>query len=84
MSKITNAFEDDDIMFMGKYKGQRIGDLKSEYLLWMWDEFLHQHEIDIPLTDRERLAAYIIQGIDDLQKEAKDYILQVRPKFLSR
>lgn len=63
-------FEDDDIMFMGKYRGQRLEKVPAGYLLWMWDAFLWNHE---GFDDKMRLKLYIQNSFTALVMDAPDY-----------
>lgn len=56
------AYNDDDLMPFGKYKGERLMDLRASYLLWFWEQR--------PLSDI-RLENYIHNSLECLRQEQK-------------
>lgn len=67
-------------MPFGKFKGIPMEDVKADYLLWLWDEGIHELPIDLPLpTGRHQVARYIRENFRALETEARDYIVQHPP-----
>jgi hypothetical protein len=54
------AFTDDDPMPFGKYKGERLEEVPSEYLHWLW------HETDVHQRNPP-LANYIWNSQEDIK-----------------
>lgn len=69
---MSEQLTDESLMPFGKHAGTKLADVPAKYLLWLWDNGLHR--------ETSRLAAYIKDAFSALESEAKDYIVQNRPK----
>lgn len=58
---------DEDKMPFGKHKGKRMADVPADYLLWLWDNGVHQEP-------GKPVHGYIKENFKQLEKLAKDYI----------
>lgn len=66
------AYEDTDIMPFGAHIDKRLEDVPAQYLLFLWDSWLHtctnqKHR-------RYPLYAYVYNNYSALQMDAPDYI----------
>lgn len=57
--------KDSDLMPFGKYKGEKLGDVPADYLLWLVD----QGNVRVRYPE---LYRYVDQGRAHLEKEAKN------------
>jgi hypothetical protein len=82
------AYTDASIMPFGKHSGTRLEDVPAQYLLWLWDNGVHEYagkhseESKNPglkkgyIQDKINLADYIRSNFAALETEASDYIVQ--------
>jgi uncharacterized protein (DUF3820 family) len=63
----SSVFTDDTPMPFGKFKGKRLGDVKPDYLLWLWDNGMAE-------DTGKSIHAYIKQNFKRLETTAEDYI----------
>lgn len=61
---MNNILEDNSLMPYGKHKGTPMGEIKADYLLWLYVN---------DKTNKE-VRAYIEENLDVLNKEAKDNV----------
>lgn len=38
MPQPVQKWQDDTMMPVGKYRGERLGDIPDDYLFWLWDQ----------------------------------------------
>lgn len=69
----NDALKDSDLLWFGKHKNQRLEDVPASYLLWLWNDGL-RHELQAN-TERGRLARHIANGMNALQRESPDTIV---------
>lgn len=63
-----------NIMHFGKYKGQRIGDIPAQYLIWLWNGAGMSKKTKLGGEDG-KLARYILKESNNLMKECPDVIM---------
>lgn len=64
---------DQSLMPFGKYAGAKMEEVPAKYLLWLWDNGVHQE------AGRD-LHNYIKESFSALETECKDYIVKYPPK----
>lgn len=64
--KLEPTFEDDDLMYFGKHKGECFGDIPVEYFHWIWTNKVYAGNI--------RMENYLKNNMDALKMENKDLI----------
>lgn len=58
--------KDSDLMPFGKYKGEKLGDVPAEYLLWVFDN------VNRPGEMFQSVRQYIKDNLKALEKEIKN------------
>jgi hypothetical protein len=69
--------DDDYEMTFGKYRGTKIGEVPSGYLLWLWDNGLWDDQVRGAADDPVR--QYIVKHFNALETECPDRIVIHRP-----
>lgn len=66
-------YDEDNIMHFGKYRGQRLGDIPADYLIWLWNKGFNAKHWQ--KDDDGRLSRWIEKQIPFLEKECPDKII---------
>lgn len=71
MENTGNTFTDETLMPFGKFKGQKLANVPSSYLLWMHGELKVKRLSGPAFRDHVRLLEYINENMDVLKTESK-------------
>ncbi len=73
------AFDDEDLMPFGKFKGKRLADVPADYLLWYYDTCREKSADGLDAT-YPAVFGFIEAKWGRLQKEAEDYESKYKPR----
>lgn len=68
--KLEPTLTDDDVMPFGKHKGELVNDVPASYLLWLWDNGVHEDDSENMLP----LKNYIINNWDEIRGNAPNTV----------
>lgn len=61
-------FNDETIMFFGKYAGVKLANVPDDYLLWYWSLNVDDYKAGLLVEDKLKLMVYIDNFLPEIRK----------------